>query len=241
MTTPPAHILLVEDERILADGIRENLEAESYTVEHVADGALGLERVLAEEHDLVLLDVMLPEMDGFEICRRAREQGVRTPILFLTARGQLDDRVRGLELGGDDYLPKPFHLAELLVRVAAMLRRRSWHDAPAPGGDRLTIGAGVFDFRTFQGRTWDGRECLLTHKEAMILKCLAERAGEVVSREEILDRVWGYDVFPSTRTIDNFIVRLRKHFEADPENPAHFHTVRGIGYRFEFASEESSQ
>ena len=238
--TGPAHILLVEDERTLADGIRENLEAEGYRVEHVADGASGHTRILAEEHDLVLLDVMLPEMDGFEVCRRAREQNVRTPILFLTARGQLDDRVRGLELGGDDYLPKPFHLQELLVRVAAMLRRRSWQEAPSPAGDRLTIGAGAFDFRTFQGRTWDGRECLLTHKEAMILKCLAERAGEVVSREDILDRVWGYDVYPSTRTIDNFIVRLRKRFERGPrDTPVHFHTVRGVGYRFDARTRRS--
>jgi len=238
---PTARILVIEDEVHLAEGIRENLEAEGYRAEVAFDGRTGLERILGEKWDLVLLDVMLPGLDGFTICERVREAGRDDPILFLTAKGSVDDRIRGLEAGGDDYLPKPFHLKELLLRVRAIIRRRSWYESLPSEGARVTFGGNEFDFRTFKGRSWDGREQLLTQKEAMILKALAEREGEVVSREEILDKVWGYDLFPSTRTIDNFIVRLRKRFERDPEHPVHFHTVRGIGYRFTREPEGASR
>lgn len=236
-----ARVLLVEDEEHLALGIVENLELEGYAVEHVADGDRGLARMLERGLDLVILDVMLPGIDGLEVCSRARAAGCDVPVLFLTARGGASDRVAGLEAGGDDYLPKPFHLQELLLRIAAILRRRTWYDAPAPVDAPLAFGDNEVDFKSYRGRAWDGAEHELTHKEAMILKALAEREGEVVSREEILETVWGYDLYPSTRTIDNFVLRLRKRFERDAERPRHFHTVRGVGYRFTLAPESPSE
>lgn len=227
-----ARVLVVEDERHLAEGIRENLELEGHDVAIAADGTSGLAAIRRGGIDLVLLDVMLPGLDGFTVCEMAREEGHDVPILFLTARGSADDRIRGLEAGGDDYLPKPFQLKELLLRVAAILRRRSWYGALPHQGAVLRFAGNEIDFRTYQARAWDGQDHGLTQKEAMIVKALAEREGEVVGREDILEKVWGYDVFPSTRTIDNFIVRLRRRFERDPEQPRHFHTVRGVGYRF---------
>jgi two-component system alkaline phosphatase synthesis response regulator PhoP len=229
MTKEPALILVVDDEAHLAAGIRENLEAEGYRADMAHDGRAGLERLRAERFDLAVLDVMMPNMDGLELCAELRRSGNQTPVLFLTVKGDAEDRVRGFEAGGDDYLTKPFHLKELLLRVAAILRRSSWYQATNAA---LNFGDNRIDFQTYEARAWDGSEHALTHKEAMILKVLADRAGSIVTREEILDRVWGYEVFPSTRTIDNFIVRLRKRFERNPEAPVHFHTVRGVGYRF---------
>jgi two-component system, OmpR family, alkaline phosphatase synthesis response regulator PhoP len=226
----PARILVVDDEAHLAAGIRENLEAEGYRTEVAHDGQTGLERLRAEPFDLVVLDVMMPNMDGLELCAQLRRDGIQTPVLFLTVKGAAADRVRGFEAGGDDYLAKPFHLKELLLRVAAILRRSSWYQSSASAA--LEFDGNRIDFRTYEARAWDGSQHSLTHKEAMILRVLADQPGNIVTREEILDRVWGYEVFPSTRTIDNFIVRLRKRFERNPEAPAHFHTVRGVGYRF---------
>ena len=233
-------ILVCDDEEHLSRGIAENLLAEGYAVATVGDGLAALTQIVAGGHDLVLLDVMMPGLDGYAVCERARAQGVTTPILFLTAKGSVDDRVRGLEAGGDDYLPKPFHLQELLARVRGILRRQTWYEgATAAAGSKVAFGGNVVDLARFAGRAFDGSEQQLTQKEAMILKALAERDGEVVSREELLDRAWGYELFPSTRTIDNFILRLRKRFEPDPEQPRYFHTVRGIGYRFTSRGEES--
>jgi two-component system alkaline phosphatase synthesis response regulator PhoP len=224
-----ARILVVDDEAHLADGIRENLAAEGYATEVAYDGAAGLRAAEAGPFDLAVVDVMLPEIDGIELCSRLRRAGIQTPVLFLTVKGAPEDRIRGFEAGGDDYLSKPFHLRELLLRVAAILRRSRWYEgSPA----KLGFGDNQIDFRTYQAQSWDGATHSLTHKEAMIVQSLAERTGEIVTREEILDRVWGYEVFPSTRTIDNFIVRIRKRFERNPEVPLHFHTVRGVGYRF---------
>jgi len=228
--TEPARILVVDDEAHLADGIRENLEAEGYRTSVAHDGRAGLELVRNEHFDLLVVDVMMPRMDGLELCATLRREGMQTPVLFLTVKGEAEDRVRGFEAGGDDYLTKPFHLRELLLRVAAILRRTSWYKTA--GADTLSFGGNRVDFKTYEAQAWDGTAHVLTHKEAMILKALAERPDTIVTREEILDRVWGYEVFPSTRTIDNFIVRLRKRFERNPEEPAHFHTVRGVGYRF---------
>jgi two-component system alkaline phosphatase synthesis response regulator PhoP len=224
-----ATILVVDDEAHLADGIRENLEAEGYRTAVAYDGHDGLAQIRNGGFDLAILDVMMPGMDGIELCSVAREEGIQTPVLFLTVKGAPEDRVRGFEAGGDDYLLKPFHLQELLLRVAAILRRSRWYGQAATA---LEFGGNRIDFKTYQADAWDGSEHSLTHKEAMILKMLAERATETITREEILDRVWGYEVFPSTRTIDNFIVRLRKRFERNPDEPHHFHTVRGVGYRF---------
>jgi two-component system, OmpR family, alkaline phosphatase synthesis response regulator PhoP len=226
---PAARILVVDDEAHLADGIRENLEAEGYETAVAYDGREGLAALGESKFDLIVLDVMMPNMDGLELCARIRDEGLQTPVLFLTVKGDAEDRIRGFEAGGDDYLAKPFHLKELLLRVAAILRRSSWYNQ---SDATLKFDDNRIDFQTYQAQAWDGGEHSLTHKEAMILKVLAEHEGAIVTREDILDRVWGYEVFPSTRTVDNFIVRLRKRFERNPEDPRHFHTVRGVGYRF---------
>ena len=225
----PARILVVDDEAHLASGIRENLLAEGYMAETAHNGADGLRAAAAGSYDLIVLDVAMPEMDGVEMCRALRREGVQTPVLFLTVRSAPEDRVDGLEAGGDDYLVKPFHLQELLLRIAAILRRTRWHDETTA---TLRFGGNEIDFRTYRAHAWDGSEHALTHREAMILKLLADRADNVVGREDILEQVWGYEVYPSTRTIDNLIVRLRRRFERIPETPAHLHTIRGVGYRF---------
>ncbi|TLY80994.1 MAG: response regulator transcription factor [Gammaproteobacteria bacterium] len=231
---PANRVLVVEDDPHLAAGVAENLRAEGYEVHAVMDGRQALDWLRDEQCGLIVLDVMLPEIDGFGVCRTLREQGNNTPVLFLTARGDPADRVRGLEAGGDDYLAKPFHLQEFLLRVRAILRRWDWYrSASATAATAvLRFGGNEVDFRAFRARSWNGVSQELTEKEAMILKVLAERPGEIVSREDLLERVWGYDVFPSTRTVDNFILRLRKRFEHDPASPRHFLTVWGVGYRF---------
>jgi two-component system alkaline phosphatase synthesis response regulator PhoP len=229
-----ARVLVVEDDANLAAGVLENLRAEGYEVSLAADGEQALTWLGVNGCALVILDVMLPGADGLTVCRTLRERGNTTPVLFLTARGDPADRVRGLEAGGDDYLAKPFHLQEFLLRVRAILRRWDWYRGASATADTavLTFGGNEVDFRVFRARAWTGEAQELTEKEAMILKVLAEHAGEIVSREDLLERVWGYDVFPSTRTVDNFILRLRKRFEKDPANPRHFLTVWGVGYRF---------
>jgi two-component system alkaline phosphatase synthesis response regulator PhoP len=223
-------LLVVEDEEHLAEVIADNLALEGYQVQVCDDGARALERVREWRPDLVLLDVMLPGLDGFTICERLRAANDQVPVLFLTARSAPDDRVRGLELGGDDFLPKPFDLRELMLRVRAILKRAHWARSPSSAGDRLVLGSCTIDFRSYSA-TKGGRAIQLSPKEVLILRALAERPGEVVSRAEILDRVWGYDAFPTTRTVDNFIVRLRRTVEDDPQNPRYIHTVRGTGYR----------
>ncbi|HUL45993.1 MAG TPA: response regulator transcription factor [Steroidobacteraceae bacterium] len=237
MSTPaqsPIRVLVVEDDPHLAAGVLENLRAEGYEVAQVGDGRAALEWLRAGSCALIVLDVMLPELDGLAVCRTLRDEGNNTPVLFLTARGDPADRVRGLEAGGDDYLAKPFHLKEFLLRVRAILKRWDWYrSASATAATAvLRFGGNEVDFRAFRARAWNGEAQELTEKEAMILKVLAEHAGEIVSREDLLERVWGYDVFPSTRTVDNFILRLRKRFERDPASPRHFLTVWGVGYRF---------
>lgn len=224
-----ARILVVDDEAHLAAGIRENLAAEGYVAEAAHDGAEGVRKALASAFDLIVLDVNMPVMDGLAACRALRAEGLQTPVLFLTVRGEPADRIRGLEAGGDDYLAKPFHLRELLLRIGAILRRSAWYGA---GGEPLKFGGNQVDFGTYQARAWDGAEHALTHKEAMILKVLADRAGQVVGREEILEQVWGAEVYPATRAIEGFIERLRARFERDGASAQHLHTVPGVGYRF---------
>jgi two-component system, OmpR family, alkaline phosphatase synthesis response regulator PhoP len=226
----PEHLLVVEDESHLAEVIADNLTLEGWQVEVLRDGVAALERIRGSSPDLVLLDVMLPSLDGFSVCRALREEGNHVPILFLTARGGRDDRVQGLEAGGDDYLTKPFDLQELILRVRAILRRTAWFTTPSSAGDGLMLGDTRVNFAAFEAVV-DGRTVVLSEKETMILRCLAERSGEVVSRDEILDRVWGYEAFPTSRTVDNFIVRLRRLLEPDPKNPRYIHTIRGSGYR----------
>jgi two-component system alkaline phosphatase synthesis response regulator PhoP len=227
-------LLVVEDDPHLAAGVVENLRAEGYEVASLGDGRRAVEWFDSHRCDLIVLDVMLPGMDGFEVCSTLRSRGTTTPVLFLTARGDAADRIRGLEAGGDDYLAKPFHLQEFLLRVRAILRRWDWYKSSVrtQGSDVLKFAGNEVDFRAFRGRSWNGEIQELTEKEAMILKVLSEKPGEIVSREDLLEKVWGYDVFPSTRTVDNFILKLRKRFERDPANPLHFLTVWGVGYRF---------
>jgi len=232
--TLPAPVLVVEDDPHLAAGVMENLRAEGYAVTAAPDGEQALDWLAGHECALIILDVMLPGADGLSVCRALRARGNTTPVLFLTARGDPADRVRGLEAGGDDYLAKPFHLQEFLLRVRAILRRWEWYRSVSATTATavLRFGGNEVDFRAFRARSWNGEPQELTEKEAMILKVLAEHTGQIVSREDLLERVWGYDVFPSTRTVDNFILRLRKRFERDPAAPRHFLTVWGVGYRF---------
>ncbi|NKB90326.1 MAG: response regulator [Acidobacteria bacterium] len=225
-----ARILVVDDDPDLAAGIRDNLLAEGHRVRVAERGDDGLALALDIDFDLILLDVMLPGMDGFEVCRALRDRSREVPVLFLTARNDPQDRVRGLAEGGDDYLSKPFDLAEMLARVAAILRRARWYSRGAE--TRVTFGGNEVDLRRYRAVDRVGETHELTHREAQILKFLIERENDVVTRAEILDRVWGAAAFPSARTIDNFILRLRRRFEIDPANPQHFHTVHGAGYRF---------
>lgn len=230
MSPEPAKLLLVEDEAHLAEVVSDNLVVEGHRVDVVDNGTDALAVVREKRHDLVLLDVMLPGVDGFTICETARAEGIHVPVLFLTAKGSTDDRVAGLQAGGDDYLAKPFDLQELILRVSAILRRTEWYRQSADASDELVLGDVRVDFRAFTLTRGD-RTQQLSEKETMILRCLADRAGDVVSRAEILDTVWGYDAFPTSRTVDNFIVRLRRLIEPDARSPRYIHTVRGTGYR----------
>jgi two-component system, OmpR family, alkaline phosphatase synthesis response regulator PhoP len=225
-----AHVLVVEDEATLAEVLRDNLEAEGHQVTWAPDGLTG-ERTWSDDVDLVVLDVMLPGIDGYTLCERRRSAGDTTPVLFLSARGEPEDKVRGLRAGGDDYLAKPFHLPEFLLRVEALLRRRGWaRDTVSP--DVVHFAGHEVDLRAWTATLADGRREALGLREVGILRLLAAREGEVVGRDDILDEVWGDDAFPSSRTIDNVVLRLRRLFEPDPSSPVHIHTVWGVGYRF---------
>lgn len=223
-------ILLVEDEESLQDIIKLNLELEGYEVSAANNGKTALEEFARKRFDLVILDVMLPEVDGFTICQTIRLENTHVPILFLTAKSAAEDRVFGLKIGGDDYLTKPFNLDEFLLRVQALLKR-SVHP-PDPSLEVFEFGSCRIDFNTFTITDLHGRQQAISKKEMKLLRLFVERRNEVLSRETILETVWGHDVFPSTRTIDNFILVFRKHFEKDPKNPKHFLSVRSVGYRF---------
>ncbi|MCB9357743.1 MAG: response regulator transcription factor [Calditrichaeota bacterium] len=227
----PERILIVEDEQHIADGLKLNLEAEGFDTTHAADGLTAIEAIMSGEHDLVLLDVMLPGASGFDVCETVRGRGNHVPILFLTARDSDDARIRGLELGGDDYITKPFSIRELIQRVRAIFRRNNWYRETPEPEKLLKVGECTVDFEAFTANTPSG-VVTLTQKECMILKLLAEREGQVVTREEIIEGVWGYDRYPSTRTIDNLIVRLRKLLEEDPRTPRYLHTIYAAGYKF---------
>ena len=221
-------ILLVEDEENLRSSLSLNLELEGYDVVALPDGHSLLEVLDGQHIDLLILDVMLPDIDGFTLCQQVRISHHRMPILMLTAKGNSEDRITGLKKGADDYLTKPFHLEELLLRIQNLLKRSTQGSSEL---DHYSFGANQIDFKRYEAQTLAG-DIQLTRKEAMLLKLLIERKGEVVSRQDILQMVWGYEVFPSTRTIDNFILGFRKYFEADPKQPRYFHSVRGIGYKF---------
>jgi DNA-binding response OmpR family regulator len=232
-------ILLVEDEAHLAAGIRFNLELDGYDVETIDDGLRAVERLVphaggplweALPVDLVLLDVMLPGLDGFRIVERMRAAGNYTPVLMLTAKGLPEDVVQGLEAGADDYLPKPFDLPVLLARVRGLIRRRDWARGPAEGASTAKVGATEIDFASFELRR-GGEVVRLTLLEAMLLKLLVERRGQVVTKGEILEKVWNLHPDTETRAVDNFVMRLRRHLEEDARSPRHLETVRGVGYR----------
>ncbi len=222
-------ILLVEDEESLRETLRLNLELENYEVVTAADGKHALRFVQEQHFDLLLLDVMLPEIDGFQICEQVRLTNREVPILMLTAKDTAQDRVTGLKKGADDYLTKPYVLEELLLRVQNLIKRTSKKANNTP--DVFTFGVNSVNFATYEAEGINGKVDL-TKKEAMLLKLLIDRRNEVVSRHQILQSVWGYDVYPSTRTIDNFILSFRKYFEEDPHNPRHFLSIRGVGYKF---------
>ncbi|MEP7265416.1 MAG: response regulator transcription factor [Bacteroidota bacterium] len=226
-------ILLVEDEQSLADTIKLNLELEGNKVVTANDGKKALKAFKTERFNLVILDVMLPEMDGFTVCEAIRLENADIPILMLTAKNSSSDRVNGLRKGADDYLTKPFNLEELLLRIQNLLKRvnRNGETKQVPVS-LYQLGDNNINFSEMTVALNDGNKINLTKKENLLLKLLIERKNEVVSREHILETVWGYDIYPSTRTIDNFIVTFRKYFEPDPSNPKHFHSVRGVGYRF---------
>lgn len=226
-----SRILIVEDEKHLAEALAHNLKFEGYTPVVAGDGETALEKLASEEFDLVVLDIMLPGLSGFEVCDRIREAGNRVPVLFLTARNTDADRLAGLRHGGDDYMTKPFLLEELVLRIRGILRRQEWYQTPVAERGIFRFGDNEVNFRTFKAKGPRG-EVQLTEKECMLIKLLVERQGQVVSRELILERVWGYKYGSSSRTIDNFIVRLRRYFEQDPRDPKYIHSVRGVGYRF---------
>ncbi len=226
-------ILVVEDEEHLADGLRFNLEAEGFDVDTIADGDAAVEALTGggRDLDLVILDLMLPGVSGFEVLRRTRASGNYVPVLILTAKDDTEDRVRGLEEGADDYLAKPFRLEELLARARGLLRRRRWDGvADEAPPEPVAIGASTLHFDRFELETPDG-VVNLTTREMGLLRALVEREGEVVSRGELLERVWGLRPDTRTRVVDSFVVRLRRYLETDPSRPRHLLSVRGHGYR----------
>ncbi len=222
-------ILLVEDEESIREPLKLNLEIEGYEVVTAGNGRTGIKRFNEEYFDLIILDVMLPEMDGFQVCEQIRLTNTEVPVIFLTAKDASADRISGLKRGADDYLTKPFAFEELLLRIGNLIKRTS--KSPENTPEIYEFGGNRINFATYEALA-GGHQINLTKKEAMLLKLLIDRKNEVVSRQQILQSVWGYDVYPSTRTIDNFILSFRKYFEKDPKNPVYFHSIRGIGYKF---------
>ncbi len=224
-------ILVVEDEGHIAEGLQINLEAAGYEVAIAPDGNLAMEMWRQGSFDFIILDIMLPGKNGLEVCRIIRKESGWVPILFLTARDSENDRIAGFQVGGDDYITKPFNLQELLLRIAAMFRRQVWYKTISSTTHRYQFGTNRVDFDSYKAKGISG-EIDLSQKECMIMKLFSEHINEVIDRNMILDAVWGYDAFPTSRTVDNFIVKLRKIFEPDPSNPKYIHTVRGVGYKF---------
>lgn len=224
-------ILLVEDEETLAVGLEYNLTDEGYIVDWAKDGKQALKLFESKEYDLILLDIMLPYFDGFDIAKRVRTDSPQMPILILTARTSAEDKVRGLELGADDYLTKPFHLQELLLRIKGMLKRKEWYKSSSKLQSIYRFGNNIINFDNLNC-TSGSKKFILTQREAMVLKYLIERKGKIVSRKELLENVWQISSEIETRTIDNFISRLRKYFEPDPNEPVFIKSVRSAGYSF---------
>ena len=225
-------ILLVEDEENLHEALKLNLELEGYDVTSAFDGAAALNAVENEYFDLIILDVMLPEMDGISVTESIRISNNEVPILILSAKNSSADRVLGLKKGADDYLTKPFNLEELLLRVHKLIDKNKKLLDKSTVGNSYSFGDNLIDFKAQEASTKSGQKIQLSKKETMLLKLLIENKNEVVPREKILQAVWGYNVYPTTRTIDNFILNFRKYFEEDSRNPKYFHSVRGVGYKY---------
>ena len=225
-------ILLVEDEENLHEALKLNLELEGYEITSAFTGSEALQKVQSEYFDLIILDVMLPDVDGITITETIRVQNNQVPILILSAKNTSSDRVLGLKKGADDYLTKPFNLEELLLRVQKLIEKNKKMQDKDTVGDTYQFGGHTIDFNAQEAVTKEGQRIQLSKKEAMLLKLLFENKNDVVPREKILQTVWGYNVYPTTRTIDNFILNFRKYFEHDSRNPRYFHSVRGVGYKY---------
>jgi two-component system alkaline phosphatase synthesis response regulator PhoP len=224
--------LLVEDEENLQEALKLNLEMEGFEVSAASDGAEALKKVEQEYFDLIILDVMLPEVDGISVCESIRLQRSEVPILMLSAKNSGADRVLGLKKGADDYMTKPFNLEELLLRVQKLIEKNKKLKDKSAAATFYSFGNHKIDFKAQEAILANGETVQLSKKESMLLKLLIENKNEVVTREKILQSVWGYNVYPTTRTIDNFILNFRKYFEEDSRNPRYFHSVRGVGYKF---------
>jgi two-component system, OmpR family, alkaline phosphatase synthesis response regulator PhoP len=229
---PLASILLVEDEENLQEALKLNLEMEGYEVSSAFDGPAALKALQNEYFDLVILDIMLPEMDGITVLENLRLQNNTMPVLILSAKNNSADKVLGLKKGADDYLTKPFNLEELLLRVHKLIEKNKQLQDKETVSNEYRFGKNAVDFKALECVNYTGQKIELSKKEAMLLKLLIENKNEVVTREKILQAVWGYNVYPTTRTIDNFILSFRKYFEEDSRNPRYFHSVRGMGYKF---------
>ncbi len=227
-----ANILLVEDEENLHDALKLNLELEGFEITSAYDGNEALKAIRDEYFDLIIMDVMLPQVDGISVTETIRLQNNDVPILILSAKNTSADRVLGLKKGADDYMVKPFNLEELLLRVEKLILKNKKLNEKETIGDRYEFGGNTIDFKAQSATTWNNLHIELSKKEVMLLKLLIENKNEVVTREKILQSVWGYNVFPTTRTIDNFILNFRKYFEKDSRNPTYFHSVRGVGYKY---------
>ena len=223
-----SRVLVVEDDPAILRGLADNLRFDAHDVLTATDGEAGYRLARDKRPDVIVLDLMLPRMSGYEVCRKLRAEGVETPIIMLTARGEEADRILGLDLGADDYVTKPFSIGELLARIRALLRR-SQPLKKQP--DELRFADVVIDFRRYEARR-DDRVLELTRKEFGMLRFLAARAGEVVSRDDLLNEVWGYESSPTTRTVDTHVATLRAKLEADPAKPRHLQTIHGVGYKW---------
>lgn len=221
-------ILVIEDETGIVEGLRDAFGHHGFEMISAGDGERGYELVLSTEPELIVLDLMLPKLDGMELCRRLRNDGIRTPIIMLTARGEETDRVAGLELGADDYVTKPFSVRELIARAKAVLRR--FAETPNRKTDEVVLGEARLNLNQYLVSRGEGHS-KLTSLEVKLLRYLLSHPNEAVSREDLLDQIWGYKAFPTTRTVDTFIYRLRKKIESDPEKPKHLITVHGVGYK----------
>lgn len=221
-------ILIVEDEPSMRLGLKDNLEFESYEVDIAEDGQIAIDKISANSYDLILLDVMLPKISGFDVCKKIRKDGNTTPVILLTAKGEEIDKVLGLELGADDYITKPFSLRELLARIKAVLRRTE--STSNSHGAMIKIGRMDVNFESYNAFE-DGNDLQLSHKEFEVLNYLWKKKNNTVSRDELLSNIWGQDVYTTTRTIDNFILKLRQKIETDSNHPKIILTVHGIGYK----------